>query len=486
MKVNYQRSYLTLYPPGSPDDLRPEAIRDICLQRALDATFMNISSKTEFSYVYFGSASGVFRAFPGRERQAGNDTAGECGNYQLHRRPWYKNAISVQKQLKILVDTGNSMGSELPPNYPPDAGSTLLEVSSNIVLKMLKTVSPDDFVDVATFNSSGYYPLGSQVQVSSSFDDSEDSTELAALEASVKDRLARSSPGLSNLTGAILNAVGTFRDAPADTLKVIVIFTDGQFSPLTNTTILTAQILAWPVKIILFKFPLSGETDPFLNTTLLPNFICGVQGTFELLDAVDSTRNPLYAIRSFYTFMARTQLAVAKNQSTWSARYLSYSQPLNGTSVTYPAFGSDGQLIGVAGIDIYPEEFNSTLRDSVYRALETRTAKGNMPAPVASINLACSYQTAVRSEKCNGSPSVANGGVCKATDSTGLQQRVCCDSCQLATTDSSSKKNLVLKVVLPLAVLIPLILCIGYFLIRHCSGDGGGRDKPINNPPPDT
>lgn len=56
------------------------------------------------------------------------------------------------------------------------------------------------------------------------------------------------------------------------------------------------------------------------------------------------------------------------------------------------AFGSDGQLIGVAGIDIYPEEFNSTLRDSVYRALETRTAKGNMPAPVASINLACSYQ----------------------------------------------------------------------------------------------
>lgn len=59
-----------------------------------------------------------------------------------------------------------------------------------------------------------------QVQVSSSFDDSEDSTELAALEASVKDRLARSSPGLSNLTGAILNAVGTFRDAPADTLKV--------------------------------------------------------------------------------------------------------------------------------------------------------------------------------------------------------------------------------------------------------------------------
>jgi hypothetical protein len=57
-----------LPPPANPEQLTPEMARDICLQRALDATFKTISSDKEFSYVYFGSLSGVFRAFPGRVR----------------------------------------------------------------------------------------------------------------------------------------------------------------------------------------------------------------------------------------------------------------------------------------------------------------------------------------------------------------------------------------------------------------------------------
>ena len=57
-----------LPPPADPELLTPEMTRDICLQRALDTTFKTISSDKEFSYVYFGSLSGVFRAFPGRVR----------------------------------------------------------------------------------------------------------------------------------------------------------------------------------------------------------------------------------------------------------------------------------------------------------------------------------------------------------------------------------------------------------------------------------
>jgi len=120
-------------------------------------------------------------------------------------------------------------------------------------------------------------------------------------------------------------------------LQVIVIFTDGLFSPLDNETFPTARLLELRVKVILYKFPgRNDDLDPFLNTTTLRNILCGVNGTFELLDAVYSVNNPLYAIRSFYTFMARTQLAVVNNNATWSDWYLSYSQPLNGTSVTYP------------------------------------------------------------------------------------------------------------------------------------------------------
>lgn len=119
---------------------------------------------------------------------------------------------------------------------------------------------------------------------------------------------------------------------------MIVIFTDGQFEPLDNSTFPTARLLELRVKLFVYKFPVrnNADIDPFLTTTTLPDVLCGVNGTFELLDAVYSVDNPLYAIRSFYTFTARIQLAVANNTGTWSDWYLSFSQPLNGTSVTYP------------------------------------------------------------------------------------------------------------------------------------------------------
>lgn len=65
---------------------------------------------------------------------------------------------------------------------------------------------------------------GWQVQVSPKFDESEDSNELAALETGVAAlaNLARSMPGPSNLTAAILNAVATFEAAPTDNLKVTI------------------------------------------------------------------------------------------------------------------------------------------------------------------------------------------------------------------------------------------------------------------------
>lgn len=75
----------------------------------------------------------------------------------------FKGGISVQKHLKLIVDTGNSMGNAVPPDYPLASGKTFLEVTSKIILKLFKTVSPDDLISVGSFNSSGYYQLGSQV-----------------------------------------------------------------------------------------------------------------------------------------------------------------------------------------------------------------------------------------------------------------------------------------------------------------------------------
>ncbi len=118
-------------------------------------------------------------------------------------------------------------------------------------------------------------------------------------------------------------------------LQVIIVFTDGNFSPLNNATFPTNNLLASQVKVILYKLPRSSDTDPFLLTTSLEQLLCGVQGTFELLDA-PATKNPLYSIRSYYTFLAHTHMAVVANKSTWSNVYASYSEKLDVVTVTYP------------------------------------------------------------------------------------------------------------------------------------------------------
>ena len=120
-------------------------------------------------------------------------------------------------------------------------------------------------------------------------------------------------------------------------VQVIVVFTDGQFSPVDATTFPTAQILELKAKIILYKLPPTYDPDPFLSQTTLRNVLCDAKGTFELLEPY-TTSNPLFSIRSFYTFLAQIHLAVAKNQSTWSSTYQGASQALNETTVTYPGW----------------------------------------------------------------------------------------------------------------------------------------------------
>ena len=118
-------------------------------------------------------------------------------------------------------------------------------------------------------------------------------------------------------------------------LQVIIVFTDGNFSPLNNATFPTSKLLASQVKVILYKLPRSSDNDPFLLSTSLQQLLCGVQGTFELLNA-PATKNPLYSIRSYYSFLAHTHMAVVANKATWSNVYASYSEMVDLVTVTYP------------------------------------------------------------------------------------------------------------------------------------------------------
>lgn len=118
-------------------------------------------------------------------------------------------------------------------------------------------------------------------------------------------------------------------------LQVIIVFTDGNFSPLNNATFPTSSLLASQVKVILYKLPGSSDNNPFLLNTSLQPLLCGVQGTFELLNA-PATTNPLYSIRSYYSFLAHIHMAVVANKATWSNVYESYSEMIKVVTVTYP------------------------------------------------------------------------------------------------------------------------------------------------------
>jgi len=290
----------------------------------------------------------------------------------------------------------------------------------------------------------------------------------------VNQLTASTTPVASNLTAAIQSAVASFLNTTTPSyLKVIIVFTDGNFSPLNNATFPTSSLLASQVKVILYKLPGSSDSNPFLLNTSLQPLLCGVQGTFELLNA-PATKNPLYSIRSYYSFLAHIHMAVVANKATWSNVYESYSEMIKVVTVTYPAFGSDGLLVGVAGIDLYLDQLEGDLYANVVAAVSNRT-RGTLPAP-ANLNLSCNYQNQMAVQLC-ASNSTLNGVCLQNLDTTNsLQERVCCGGC-LAPT---SGKKIPFWVWIIVAIVALLVLgIIGSVLYCVC-----GPPKPQIKIPP--
>ncbi|KAG0608281.1 hypothetical protein M758_8G093600 [Ceratodon purpureus] len=175
MLIDYSRSFVTLPAPASTT-LQTEVARDICLQRKLDSTFKNVSFSSNYNFVYFGSTSGAFRSFPGREKDES-----QCTSYDPRNRFWYLNGISVFKDVKILVDVANSMGNAVTGQYNHSPGTTYLDVAKNITLTLLDTIYIEDIVEVFSFDSTNATSLGGAFHVYSSYNDFNPRPELTAL-----------------------------------------------------------------------------------------------------------------------------------------------------------------------------------------------------------------------------------------------------------------------------------------------------------------
>ena len=105
---------------------------------------------------------------------------------------------------------------------------------------------------------------------------------------------------------------------------------------VNSTTFPALALQKNQAKLMVYKLPTNDDGgDPFMLNTTFQRDICSVQGSFESLDAL-ATANPLYSVRSYFTYLARVQLATVGNNVTWSNKYASVSQDQNAITPTYP------------------------------------------------------------------------------------------------------------------------------------------------------
>ncbi|XP_055974553.1 voltage-dependent calcium channel subunit alpha-2/delta-1 [Sorex fumeus] len=109
---------------------------------ALDEVFKrNQREDPTLLWQVFGSATGLARYYPASPWVDNSRTPNKIDLYDVRRRPWYIQGAASPKDMLILVDVSGSV-----------SGLTLKLIRTS-VSEMLETLSDDDFVNVASFNS---------------------------------------------------------------------------------------------------------------------------------------------------------------------------------------------------------------------------------------------------------------------------------------------------------------------------------------------
>lgn len=128
-------------------------------------------------------------------------------------------------------------------------------------------------------------------------------------------------------------------------LQVIIIFTDGEFA-LNSAVILPETQLAPGVKVFIYKLPPPNDGDIFLSNNSLLSSLCRIGGTFEVIE--QDITNPLYAVRSYFSYLASAQMASQQVQGKplWTSPYLN-RDVVGGyiTTVTYPGKSKEPNFV---------------------------------------------------------------------------------------------------------------------------------------------
>ncbi|XP_077325639.1 voltage-dependent calcium channel subunit alpha-2/delta-1 isoform X5 [Lithobates pipiens] len=112
---------------------------------ALDEVFKKNSAEDKtLLWQVFGSATGLARYYPASPWVDKSRTPNKIDLYDVRRRPWYIQGAASPKDMLILVDVSGSV-----------SGLTLKLIRTSVT-EMLETLSDDDFVNVAAFNSNAH------------------------------------------------------------------------------------------------------------------------------------------------------------------------------------------------------------------------------------------------------------------------------------------------------------------------------------------
>eukprot|EP01083_Nonionella_stella_P121869 366305_1 len=204
--------YTTYKLPNNVDYNDENVQKDAQISQLLDATMLDLhdehcvdnNGNEMYCNMYFGTANGVFRQYPGGENSKSN---GVYKSYDPRYRPWYVSAATARKDVIIIIDQSGSMQE-----------NNRMTIAKEAVISVLNTLGQASFVSVVAFNDEVTLSCFGEDLVSAT------SRNVAKLISFVNELTAK---GSTNFEAAFDTAFSILEQGPRSCQTSILFLTDG-------------------------------------------------------------------------------------------------------------------------------------------------------------------------------------------------------------------------------------------------------------------
>lgn len=436
---DFSRSYLRRV------DLVDENImRTVCTHQNLDDSFLasSLRDPDHFFRVFFGAVDGTFRIYPGADEAC--TANGLLPNpYEPRTRPWYIESTYVPKIVTILIDTGFNMRNLY---NGATNGETFGSKAIATAVKFLPTLRRDqDYISIVAFDASGNKPLNETMIYNG--DDLLKSYNASLNKNIFQTKLITNATATSKaINTAISDLNSDSSSAPAHYLKVLIVLTTGEeIKNLSNLSVTPSS----GVNVFVYNFFPSAQTAQCDPST-------GVSIEYIQVKRID---NPLYAIQSYFSFMATAHKSFMRESIDYGQRYQDFSGIDNSTlTLSKAAFGPSGELLGVVGIDFFEKKMDQQYPPNIQFQSIVTASRQHQISYITATNTPIS-RCINNTDPCPNLASASMPGfLCEK--SNGNAKIGCCGSC-LPSKEGISKELIIVIVVLGTVVLV--VICCGLY-----------------------